>query len=87
MRDGWRYRDGVAETYLDLLSMDTTHLSFWTFSDSVLTNAKSTMFCQYEGPRHCSNKFTGAVYFKNSNSEIPQAFDFWLVVFNHMTST
>ena len=22
MRDGWRYRDGVAETYLDHLSMD-----------------------------------------------------------------
>ena len=34
-----------------------------------------------------SNMFPGTVYFKNSNSEIPQAVDFWLVVFNHMTST
>ena len=31
------------------------------------------------------NKLTGTVYSKKSNSEIPQAVDFWLVVFNHMT--
>ena len=88
MRDGWGYRDGVAETYLDLLSMDTTHLPFLDFSDSVLTNAKCTMFASMKEPDTAySNKFTGTVYFKISNSEILQTVDFRLVVFNYMTCT
>ena len=46
------------------------------------------MFASMKDPDTAySNKFTGTVYFIISNSEIPQAVDFWLVVFNHMTST
>ena len=86
MRDGWGYSDGVAETYIDLLSMDTRHLPFLYFSDWVLTNARCTMFSSMKEPDTTySSKFTGMVYFKNSNSEILQAVDFWLVVFNYMT--
>ena len=83
MKDGWGYSDGVAETYLDLLSMDTRHLPFLDFSDSVLTNAKCSMFSSMKEPDTTySNKFTGTVYFEISNSEILQAVDFWLVVLN-----
>ena len=49
---------------------------------------KSNMFASMKDPDTAySNKFPGTVYFKNSNLEIPQAIDFLLVVFSHMTST
>ena len=64
MRDGWGYSDGVAETYLDLLSMDMTRLLFSTFSDSVLTNAKCTMFSSMKEPDTTySNSLSGTDYF------------------------